>query len=122
MNVLFILNDEPNEAGRSINALRLACSLSMRSSVYVRIFLVGASVAWARSHPESQADSGRHRSARESRDREGRQCPGPQHLCRRGRDECQGDACLADLIAGTTQSSLTELSRRITEADQVPVF
>jgi hypothetical protein len=27
MNVLFILNDEPNEAGRSVNALRLACSL-----------------------------------------------------------------------------------------------
>ena len=30
----------------------------MRSSVYVRIFLVGAAVACARSHPESRADSG----------------------------------------------------------------
>jgi sulfur relay (sulfurtransferase) complex TusBCD TusD component (DsrE family) len=37
-------------------------------------------------------------------------------------EECQEDVCLADLIAGTTQNSLTELSRWITEADQALVF
>jgi len=37
-------------------------------------------------------------------------------------EEYQGDVCVADLIAGTTQSSLTDLSRWITEVDQVLVF
>lgn len=56
MNVVFILNDAPNEAGRSVNALRLACALSMRATTYVRIFLIGAAAACARKLPDSGVD------------------------------------------------------------------
>ena len=38
INVLFILNDAPAERGRSLNALRLASSMSVHSSVYIRVF------------------------------------------------------------------------------------
>lgn len=121
MNVLFILNDQPNEAGRSVNALPLACSLSMRSSVYVRIFLVGAAVACARGQSESRAHSGDAEAMVKAVIRRGgevRVCG----ICAEEDEECQRDVCVADLIAGTSQSSLTDLSPWVAEADRLLVF
>src|SRR5690242_15962872 len=47
INVLFILNDAPIEAGRSLNGLCLASSMSLRSSAYVRVFLLGSAAVCA---------------------------------------------------------------------------
>ncbi|MGH7082954.1 MAG: DsrE family protein [Acetobacteraceae bacterium] len=95
--------------------------LSVRSSVYVRIFLIGAAVACARSHPESRADADEAEAlvnAVIQRGSDVEVCG----TCAEEDEECQGDVCRGDPVAGTTQSSLTELSRWISDADQVLVF
>lgn len=121
MNVLFILNEAPREAGSSASALRIACALSMRSSVYVRVFLIGAAVACARRHPESRADSEDTEALLKAviaRGGDVRLCG----TCAEEDEDCQSDPCPEDLVAGTTRSSLAELARWILEADQVLVF
>jgi len=117
MNILFILNDAPG-VERSMSALRLACALSMRSSIYVRIFLLGAAAACA------------------LRDRDGRGHPGDaatlvHAVILRGGDVrvCgpslgQEGACAppGELLEGAVSSSLEELARWIPEADRLLVF
>ena len=115
INVLFILNDAPIEAGRSLNGLCLASSMSLRSSAYVRVFLLGSAAACAC----------RARGQREREDaalllttviRHG----GEVRMCERCTDEQPG--CVGDLIEGASRTSLAELSRWIAEADRLLVF
>ena len=115
INVLFILNDEPIEPGRSLNGLRLASSMSLHSSTYIRVFLLGSATACAC----------RARGLREREDaaillttviRHG----GEVRLCERCADERTG--CAGDLIDGASHASLAELSRWIAEADRLLVF
>src|SRR5690242_8189365 len=103
MSVVFILNDAPAEPGRSLNGLRLASSMSLHSSVYIRTFLLGSAGACAC----------RHRGLREHEDaaallttiiRHG----GEVRVCERCTD---GQAsCAGDLIDGAGRASLAELS------------
>lgn len=116
INVLFILNDAPAEPGRSLNGLYLASSMSLHSSVYIRVFLLGAAAACA----------GRPRGLREHEDaaallatviRHG----GEVRVCER----CSPDGragCVGDLIDGASVAPLAELSRCVAEADRLLVF
>ncbi|MGH8291082.1 MAG: hypothetical protein ACREV7_19100 [Steroidobacteraceae bacterium] len=77
MNVLFILNDAPNEAGRSLNALRLACP---------------------RSPPGSRADADETEALVKAviqRGSDVRVCG----TCAKEDEECQWDVCRGDLLA-----------------------
>lgn len=47
MNVLVVVNDQPNGSQRPYNALRLASALSKRADVELRVFLIGDAVACA---------------------------------------------------------------------------
>ncbi|HEV7135374.1 MAG TPA: DsrE family protein [Steroidobacteraceae bacterium] len=116
MNVLFILNDAPNAAGRSLNALRLACALSIRSTVYVRMFLLGAAVACARRQPISRADPDDAAELVEAVVRRG----GDVRVCSTCSEE--GEARLGPFVQGCTLSPLDELSRCVCESDRVLVF
>lgn len=115
MNILFILNDAPS-AERSLSALRLACSLSVRSSIYVRIFLLGAAAACARRHPDSLAQPGDTESLVHTVILRG----GDVRVCGTCAEE-QGVAC-DSLVDGAVPSSLEDLARWIPEADRVLVF
>lgn len=116
MNVLFILNDPPNAAGRSLNALRLACALSVRATVYVRVFLLGAAVACARRHPVSRADPDDTEGLIEAVIRRG----GDVRVC----STCSEDEedRLGPFVQGCTLSPLDELSRWVCESDRLLVF
>lgn len=119
MNVSFILNDPPDVTERSRNALRLACSMSMQSSTYVRIFLVGSGVACARKHTESRAGSDEADEVEAlvtSVIRHG----GEVRVC----EYCRGeqDVSAEQLVEGTIVSSLNELARRILESERLLVF
>lgn len=115
INVLFILNDAPVEPGRSLNGLRLASSMSMHSTVYIRVFLLGSAAACAcrphglRGREDSAALLGtviRH--------------GGEVRICERCGDE--QDGCPGDFIEGAYLASLADLSRWIAEADRLLVF
>ena len=115
MSVLFILNDAPAEPGRSLNGLRLASSMSLHSTAYVRVFLLGPAAACAckahgvREREDSVALLGaviRH--------------GGEVGVCERWEDETAG--CAGELIEGASPASLAELSRWIAEADRLLVF
>lgn len=115
ISVLFILNDAPAEPGRSFNGLYLASSMSLHSSVYIRVFLLGAAAACAskprglREHEDAAALLAtviRHGG-------EVRVC----ESCPDGRAACAGD-----LIDGASVAPLAELSRCVAEADRVLVF
>lgn len=114
MNILFILNDAPS-AQRSLSALRLACVLSMRSSIYVRIFLIGAAVACARHRdvPARPDDAEALLHAVIQRGGTVRVCATSQ----------EGQNCCAEgLVESAAASSLEELARWIPEADRLMVF
>jgi len=115
INVLFILNDAPAEPGRSLNALRLASSMSVHASVYIRVFLLGSAAACAcRPHGLRERDDAAALLATVIRHGgEVRTCEG----C--GAEE---DGCVRELIEGAGSASLAELSRWIAEADRLLVF
>lgn len=115
INMLFILNDAPVEPGRSLNGLRLASSMSLHSTVYVRVFLLGSAAACAR----------KPRGLRECEDSVALLATVIQHggevrICERCGDEEAG--CAGDFIEGATFASLAELSRWIAEGDRLLVF
>lgn len=116
MNVLFILNDAPNASGRSLNALRLACTLSIRSTVYVRVFLIGAAVACACRHPASRADPDDAEQLIEAVVQRG----GDVRVCSTCSEDEEGR--LGPFVQGCTLSPLDELSRWICESDRLLVF
>lgn len=116
MNVLFILNDAPNASGRSLNALRLACALSIRSTVCVRLFLLGAAVACARRHSGSQADPDDAQELIEAVIGRG----GDVRVCSTCPEE--EEERLGPFVQGCTLSPLDELSRWVCESDRLLVF
>lgn len=115
INVLFILNDPPVEPGRSLNGLRLASSMSLHSTVYIRVFLLGPAAACAR---KPHGLRGREDSAAllASVIQHG----GEVSICESCGDEEAG--CAGDVIEGASLASLAELSRWIAEADRLLVF
>ena len=115
INVLFILNDAPVEPGRSLNGLRLASSMSVHSSVYVRVFLLGAAAACARK-PHGMREHEDSAALLATVIRHG----GEVRICEWCCEEQTG--CAVDLIEGASLASLAELSRWITEADRLLVF
>jgi uncharacterized protein involved in oxidation of intracellular sulfur len=116
INVLFILNDAPPRGpGRSLNGLRLAGSMSMHTSVYIRVFLLGAAAACAyhiRGLPEREDTAAllatviRH--------------GGEVRLCGSCEDGETGGA--GELIEGASPAPLADLARWIAEADRLLVF
>lgn len=116
MNVLFILNDAPVETGRSINGLRLACALSMRSSMYVRVFLLGESIACARKPEAVRAPSGDTAALVTAVIRHG----GDVRVCEMCEEE-RNERC-GELVDGAMAASLDELAHWIPEADRLLVF
>ena len=115
INVLFILNDAPVEPGRSLNGLRLAAAMSVHSTVYVRIFLLGAAAACA-CKPHGLRERKNSAELLAAVIRHG----GEVRVCERWDDE--QDGCADDLIEGASPASLAELSRWIGETDRVLVF
>lgn len=115
INVLFILNDAPVEPGRSLNGLYLASSMSLHSSVYIRVFLLGPAAACASKPPGLRG----HEDAAAllaTVIRHG----GEVSVCERYPD---GPTSFAgDLIDGATLASLADLSKCIAEADRLLVF
>lgn len=115
INVLFILNDAPVEPGRSLNGLRLAASMSVHSSVYIRVFLLGSGVACARK-PHGMRECEDSAALLTSVIRHG----GEVRICERCGDEHAAGA--EELIEGVSPASLAELSRWIAEGDRLLVF
>ena len=115
INVLFILNDAPVEPGRSLNGLRLAASMSVHSSVYIRVFLLGSAAACAcKPHGLRERESSAALLAAVIRH------GGEVSICE-GCDDEQ-DGCAGELIEGVSPASLAELSRWIAEGDRLLVF
>lgn len=115
INVLFILNDAPLEPGRSLNGLRLASSMSLHSSMYIRVFLLGSATACAcKPHGLRQHEAAAALIAAVI------QRGGEVRICERCGDEETG--CVGNLIEGASLASLGELSRWIAEADRLLVF
>lgn len=114
INVLFILNDAPAEPGRTLNGLRLAASMSVHSTVYIRVFLLGSAATCAcKPHGlREREDSAALLAAVIRHGGEVRIC----ETC----DEQDGYA--GELIEGASPASLAELSRCIAEADRLLVF
>lgn len=115
ISVLFILNDAPVEPGRSLNGLYLASSMSLHSSVYVRVFLLGSATACA-TRPQGLREHEDAAALLATVIRHG----GEVRVCERctdGRASCDGD-----LIDGASLATLAELSRCIAEADRLLVF
>jgi sulfur relay (sulfurtransferase) complex TusBCD TusD component (DsrE family) len=115
INVLFILNDAPVEPGRSLNGLRLASSMSVHSTVYIRVFLLGSAATCAC----------KSRGLREREDSAALLAAVIRHggkvsVCERWDDE--QDGCATELIEDVSPASLAELSRSIAEADRLLVF
>jgi sulfur relay (sulfurtransferase) complex TusBCD TusD component (DsrE family) len=115
INVLFILNEAPVEPGRSLNGLRLASSMSMRSTTYIRVFLLGPAATCARK-PHGLREHEDSAALLASVIRHG----GEVRICERCGDE-QAE-CIGDLIEGVSLASLAELSRWVAEADRLLVF
>jgi uncharacterized protein involved in oxidation of intracellular sulfur len=115
INVLFILNDAPVEPGRSLNGLRLAGSMSMHSTVYIRVFLLGAATACS-CKPHGLREREESAALLSAVMRRG----GEVRVCERWDDE--QDGCAGELIEGATAGSLAELSKWIAEADRLLVF
>lgn len=115
INVLFILNDAPVEPGRSLNGLRLASSMSLHSSVYIRVFLLGSAAACARSFPglREREDAATLLATVIRHGGEVRTC----EWCDDEQDRYAGE-----LLEGASPASLAELSRWIAEADRLLVF
>lgn len=114
INVLFILNDAPVDPGRSLNGLRLAASMSVHSTVYTRVFLLGSAAACA-CKPHGLREREDSAALLAAVIRHG----GEVRIC----ETCDGqDSCSGDLIEGAGPASLAELSRWITEADRLLVF
>jgi uncharacterized protein involved in oxidation of intracellular sulfur len=119
MNVLFILNDAADGTGRTLNALRLACALSMRTSIYVRLFLIGSAMACARKGHPVHAEQDDAEALIRAVIGHG----GDVRICAMSADEEElGNASGSELVEGVQLSSLTELSRWIPEADRLLVF
>ena len=115
INVLFILNDAPAEPGRSLNGLYLASSMSLHSSVYIRVFLLGAAAACA-SRPRGLREHEDAAALLATVIRHG----GEVRVCERCPDGRAG--CAGDLIDGASVAPLAELSRCVAEADRLLVF
>lgn len=115
INILFILNDAPVEPGRSLNGLRLASSMSIHASAYVRVFLLGSSVACACRRPGlREREEGAALLATVIRH------GGEVKVCERCGDEQA--LSVSELLDGAALASLAELSSWITEADRLLVF
>lgn len=115
ISVLFILNDAPVEPGRSLNGLYLASSMSLHSSVYMRVFLLGAAAACA-SKSQGLREHENATALLATVIRHG----GEVKVCESGPDG--RGSCAVDLIDGASLTSLAELSRCIAEADRLLVF
>lgn len=114
INALFVLNDAPVEPGRSLNGLRLAGSLSMHSSFYVRVFLLGSAAGCAcKPHGVQQRQDSAALLATVIRH------GGEVRICESDEDQ---NGCAGELIEGVSVASLAELSRWIVEADRLLVF
>lgn len=115
INALFILNDAPIEPGRSLNGLRLASSISMHSTFYTRVFLLGPAAACA-YRPRGLREDGDAAALLATVIRHG----GEVRVCERCGDAEDGRS--GDFIEGASPASLAELSRWIAEADRLLVF
>lgn len=115
INVLFILNDAPIEPGRSLNGLYLASSMSLHSSVYVRVFLLGSATACA-GRPQGPGEHEDAAALLATVIRHG----GEVRVC----ESCSDGrvSCADELIDGASLASLADLSRCVAEADRLLVF
>ncbi|MGH8227392.1 MAG: DsrE family protein [Steroidobacteraceae bacterium] len=102
-----------------LNGLRLACSISMRSSMHVRIFLIGSAVACARKRRPGHAQPDDAETLITAVLRHG----GKVRVCSTCVEDQEDRAdLLTELVDGVTLSTLDELTRWITEAERVLVF
>ena len=113
MNTLFILNDAPYGSERSYNALRLARALGKKEGETVRVFLMGDSVACAKTGqkvPEGYYNAGDMV----------RMVGGEVALC----GTCLNARGIADneIVPGATRGTLDQLATWTAEADKVLVF
>ena len=113
MNTLFILNDAPYGSERSYNALRLARALGKKEGETVRVFLMGDSVACAKTGqkvPEGYYNAGDMV----------RMVGGEVALC----GTCLNARGIADneIVPGATRGTLDQLATWTAEAGKVLVF
>ena len=115
MNYLIILNDAPYGTERAYNGLRLANALVSRKDCALTVFLMGDAVACAKSG--QRTPDGFYNVERMLKPLTGR---GRVLLCgtcldARGLGE-------ADMAAGTSRSTMAELTEETLAADKVIVF
>ncbi|HEX9551466.1 MAG TPA: DsrE family protein [Candidatus Limnocylindrales bacterium] len=116
MKALVILNDGPYGNERSYNGLRLALALTSIDGVSARVYLMADAVACAKAGqttPEGYYNIGRMLKSLLSRGSEIGACGSCMEV--RG----YGDA---DLIAGVSRSSMTQLAEWTVDADRVITF
>ncbi len=116
MKTLFILNDAPYGSERSYNALRLAVSLSKAEAEDVKVFLIGDAVACAKSGQKVQEGFYNIEEMLGRVVRNGAQVG----VC----GTCMGARGIAEseLLQGTRESALAELTTWTQWADKVLVY
>ena len=116
MKTLFVLNDPPYGTERSYNGLRLAGALAKRAGEEVRLFLLGDAASCAKCG--QKVPNGYYSIERMLRPLT-RQ-PGAVGVC----GSCMDARGITDseLVEGTHQSSMDELTEWTLWADQVLVF
>ena len=114
--ILLVLNEAPYGSERTYNALRLAGTLSRRDGVQLRIFLIGDSVACAKTGqkvPPGYYNTGTMLSAAMQHG-----APvGVHGTCIDARSVAD-----ADLTTGSRRSMMDELASWTLDADKVIVF
>jgi uncharacterized protein involved in oxidation of intracellular sulfur len=116
MNTLFILNDPPYGTERSYNGLRLANAVSKRDGSEVRVFLLGDAASCAkRSQVVPQGHYNLELMLKGVARKNGKVGVCASCMDARGMSD-------AELVDGTSRSSLEELTDWTLWADKVIIF
>ena len=114
--ILLVLNEAPYGSERTYNGLRLAGALSRREGVELRIFLIGDSVACAKSGQKVSPGYYNTETMLAAAIRHGATV-GVCGTCIDARSIAE-----ADLTPGSRRSTMDELTAWTLEADKVIVF
>jgi uncharacterized protein involved in oxidation of intracellular sulfur len=116
MHVLLILNDPPYGTERTYNGLRLAMSLAKRPDVQVTVFLMADAVGAARRGQKTP--DGYYNLERMVK----RMTLGPHRVLLCGTCMDARGFTDADLVEGTSRSTMEELTTATLAADKIAVF
>jgi uncharacterized protein involved in oxidation of intracellular sulfur len=116
LQALIILNDEPYGSERTYNGLRLALSLAKRPDVQVTVFLMADAVGAARKGQKTP--DGHYNLERMVK----RMTLAPHQVLLCGTCVDARGFVEADLVEGTTRSTMEDLTTVTLAADKIAVF